>query len=51
MSYKKIAYKDNFTVAGSVKDIKWYWEHLYSFATFFDYYPKASKSYLIVKSQ
>ena len=48
---KEIAYKDNFTVAGSVKDIKCYWEHLYSFATFFGYYPKASKSHLVVKSQ
>ena len=48
---KEIAYADDFTVAGSVKDIKCYWEHLNSLAPFFGYYPKASKSHLIVKSQ
>ena len=41
---KEIAFEDYFTVAGSIKDIKWYWEHLNSFSTFFGYYPKASKS-------
>ena len=48
---KEIAYADDFTVAGSIKDIKCYWEHLNSFASFFGYYPKASKSNLIVKNQ
>ena len=48
---KEIAYADDFTVAGSIKDIKRYWEHLNSFAQFFGYYPKASKSHLIVKRQ
>ena len=48
---KEIAYADDFTVAGSIKDIKCYWEHLNSFAQFFGYYPKASKSHLIVKRQ
>ena len=48
---KEIAYTDDFTAAGSIKDIKCYWEHLNSFATFFDYYPKPSKSHLLVKSQ
>ena len=45
---KEIAYAHDFTVAGSAKDIKCYWEHLNSFATFFGYCPKASKK---VKSQ
>ena len=31
---KEIAYADNFTVAGSIKDIKCYWEHVNSFVTF-----------------
>ena len=48
---KEIAYADDFTVAGSVKDIKCYWEHLNSVAIFFGYYPKASKCHLIVKCQ
>ena len=46
--FKEKAYVDDFTVAGSVKDIKCYWDHL---NTFFDYYPESSKSHLIVKSQ
>ena len=49
--YSKVtAYADDFTAAGSVKDIKCYWEHLNSFALFFRYYLKASKSQLTVKS-
>ena len=43
---KEKAYADDFTVGGSIKDIKCYWEHLNSFATF-----SASKSQFIVKSQ
>ena len=37
--------------ADSTKNIKCCWEHLNSFAKFFGYYPIASKSHLIVKSQ
>ena len=48
---KEIAYANDFTVAGSIKDTKYYWEHLNSFATFFGYYLKASKPHLIIKSQ
>ena len=48
---KEITYADDFIVAGSVKDIKYYWQHLNSFAPFFGYYPNASESQLIVKSQ
>ena len=33
----EIADKGDFTVADSIKDIKCYWEHLNSFATFFRY--------------
>ena len=39
---KEIAHTDDFAVAGSIKDIKCYWEHLNSFATFFGSYPKGS---------
>ena len=48
---KEIAYGDDFTATGPIKDIKCYWEHLSSLAPVFDYYPKASKSHFIVKSQ
>ena len=40
---KEIAYADDTTVAGTIKDIKYYWEHPNSFATFFGYYSKVSK--------
>ena len=36
----------HFTISGSIKDIKCYWEYLNSVALFFGYYPKASKSHL-----
>ena len=48
---KERAYAANFTVAALIKDINCCWEHLNSFATFFGYYPKASKSHLIEKNQ
>ena len=45
---KEIEYVGDFTVAGSIKDIKCYWEHVNSFASLFGYYPETSKSYLVV---
>ena len=51
LNSKEIAYVLHFTIKDSVKDIKCYWEHLNLFATFFSYYPKASKFQLIAKSQ
>ena len=45
---KEIEHAGDFTVAGSIKDIKCYWEHLSSFASLFGYYPKTSKSHLVV---
>ena len=48
---KQMAYTNNFTVVSSIKYNKCPWEHLNLFAGFFGYYLKASKSYLIVKSQ
>ena len=48
---KEIAYADDSTAAGSIKDIKCYWEHLNSLALFLGYYPEASKSHLIVNYQ
>ena len=48
---KQMAYTNNFTVVSSIKYIKCSWEQLNLFAGFFGYYLKASKSYLIVKSQ
>ena len=48
---KEIAYAEDFTPAGSIKDIKCYREHYNSLAIFSGYYPKVSKSHLIVISQ
>ena len=39
----EIAYADDFTVAGSIKGIKCYWEHLNSFATFSNLLSKSIK--------
>ena len=38
-------------MAGSIKNIKCYWDPLNSIAQFFSYYPNASKSHIVVKIQ
>ena len=48
---KEVAFADDFTVAGKVKEIKDYWDALLQIGPLFGYFPKPSKSYLIVKQQ
>ena len=48
---KEVAFVDDFTVAGKASKIKAYWDILTQQEPLFDYFPKSSKSYLIVKEQ
>ena len=48
---KEVAFADDFTVVGKVKEIKDYWDALLQIGPLFAYLPKPSKSYLIVKQQ
>lgn len=48
---KHVAFADDFTVAGKLSEIKSYWEKLTSIGPKFGYFPKADKSYLIVKAR
>ena len=47
---KQVAFADDFTVARKASDIKAYWDMLQQ-GLLFGYFPKSSKSYLIVKEQ
>ena len=47
---KMVAYADDFTAAGTVKDLKYWWETLCELGPKFGYYPEASKTWLIVKN-
>ena len=44
------AFAGDFTVAGKLSSIKDYWSQLISIGPKYGYFPKASKSYLIVKA-
>ena len=48
---KEVAFADDFTVAGKVTEIRSYWDALLQIGPLFGYFPKPSKSYLIVKQQ
>ena len=48
---KEEAFADDFTVARKSSKIKEYWDILQQQGPLFDYFPKPSKSYLIVKEQ
>ena len=45
-----VAYADDFTAGGTVKDLKYWWERLCELGPKFGYYPEASKTWLIVKN-
>ena len=45
-----VAYADDFTAGGSVKDLKYWWETLCEVGPKFGYYPEASKTWRIVKN-
>ena len=47
---KMVAYSDDFTAEGTVKDLKYWWETLCDLGPKFGYYPEASKTWLIVKN-
>ena len=49
LSAKEVAFADNFTVTGKLTGIRDYWGELTVLGPKDDYFPKASKSYLIVK--
>ena len=49
LNAKEVAFADNFTVPGKLSSIKDYWSQLTSIRSKYGYFPKASKSYLIVK--
>ena len=49
LNAKEVAFADDFTVAGKLSSIKDYWSQLTSIGPEYGYFPKASKSYLIVK--
>ena len=49
LNAKEVAFADDFTVAGKLSSIKDYWSQLTSIGPKYGYFPKASKSYLIVK--
>ena len=48
---KEVAFADDLTVAGKIEEIKQYWELLLQVGPKYGYYPKPSKSHLIVKEQ
>ena len=48
---KEEAFPDDFTVARKSSNIKAYWDILQQQGPLFDYFPKPSKSYLIMKEQ
>ena len=49
LSAKEVAFADDFTVAGKLTSIRDYWGKLTVPGPKYGYFPKASKSYLIVK--
>ena len=48
---KEVAFADDFTVAGKASEIKAYWDILQQQGPLFGYFPKPSRSYMIVKEQ
>ena len=48
---KEVAFADDLTVSGNIKEIKQYWELLLQIGPKYGYYPKSSKSHLIVKEE
>ena len=49
LSAKEVAFADDFTVTGKLTSIKDYWGKLTVLCPKYGYFPKGSKSYLIVK--
>ena len=51
LSAKEVAFADDFTVVGKLTSIRDYWGKLTVPGPRYGYFPKASKSYLIVKQE
>ena len=48
-SVREVAYADDLTAGGKLRDLKYWWDTLLDLGPKFGYYPQASKSWLIVK--
>ena len=48
---KEVIFADNFSVAGNLNSIKDYWDKLTAIGQKYRYFPKPTKSYLIVKEK
>ena len=48
---KEVAFANDFTVAGKMKEIRSFWNTLVTFGPKHSYYPKPSKYYLILKDE
>ena len=48
---KEEAFADNLTIAGKIERIRSYWELLQQVGPLFGYFPRLSKTYLVVKEQ
>ena len=51
MNAKEVVFSDDFSVAGSLNSIKDYWDKLTAIGPKYGYFPKPTKSYLIVKGK
>ena len=51
MNAKEVAFADDFSVTCSVKSIKDYWNKLTAIGPKYSYFPKPTKSFLIVKEK
>ena len=51
MDSKAVVFVDDFSVAGSLKNFKDYWNKLTAIAPKYNYFPKPKKSYLIVREK
>ena len=51
MNAKEVVFSGNFSVAGSLNSIKDYWDKLTAVGPKYGYFPKPTKSYLIVKGK
>ena len=51
MNAKEVVFADDFSVAGSLNSIKDYWDKLTAIGPKYGYFPKPTKSYLVVKEK
>ena len=51
MNSKEVVFVDDFSVAGSLKNFKDYWDKLTAIGPKYGYVPKPTKSYLIAKEK